>query len=274
MTFLRSALFIFVAIAAAWLPAGTALAEKRIALVIGNAAYKHFGTLANPVQDVAGVAETLRAADFEVIEAVDQSHPELERTVRGFLGRLDGADVSLIYYSGHAVQVGGRNFVIPIDAKLESELDLDFEAIDLDTIMKFMAARTKMRLVFLDACRNNPFAGRPFSTAQVQTRSAATRGLARIDPGVGSLIAFSTEPGSVALDGKSGRHEPLHLRLRQACADAGGRYPPDADGGPQRGHRLDRWQAGAVGEFLPRLRLLLRAEAFRPDRRRHAPGFA
>lgn len=209
MTVLRSVLFILAVIAAALNATGPAYAEKRIALVIGNAAYKHFGTLANPVQDVAGVAETLRAADFEVIEAVDQSHPELERTVRGFLGRLDGADVSLIYYSGHAVQVDGRNFVIPIDAKLESELDLDFEAIDLDTIMKFMAARTKMRLVFLDACRNNPFAGRPFSTAQVQTRSAATRGLARIDAGVGSLIAFSTEPGNVALDGRQGGMSPF-----------------------------------------------------------------
>lgn len=209
MPLLRTVLALLATLAAASLAIAPASAEKRIALVIGNASYTHFGTLANPVQDVAGVAETLRAADFEVIEAVDQSHPDLERTVRGFLGRLEGADVSLVYYSGHAVQVGGRNFVIPIDAKLESELDLDFEAIDLDTIMRFMAARTKVRLVFLDACRNNPFAGRNFSTAVQQTRSAATRGLARIDPSIGSLIAFSTEPGNVALDGKQGGMSPF-----------------------------------------------------------------
>ncbi|MEZ5924075.1 MAG: caspase family protein [Hyphomicrobiaceae bacterium] len=191
--------------------AGTdiARAEKRVALLIGNASYKRFGALTNPVQDVKAVADTLRAADFEIVEAIDQSHPDLERTVRGFLGRLDGADVSLVYYSGHAVQVGGRNYIIPIDAKLDSELDLDFEAIDLDTIMRFMAARSKVRLVFLDACRNNPFAGRPFSTAGEQTRSVASRGLARIDAGVGTLIAFSTEPGNVALDGEKGGTSPF-----------------------------------------------------------------
>jgi TPR repeat protein len=209
MTFARFLLFGIALMAATFGAERVAWAEKRIALVIGNAAYQSYGTLANPAQDVAAVAETLRAADFEVVEAVDFAHPDLERTVREFLGRLEGADVSLVYYSGHAVQVGGRNYIIPIDAKLESELDLDFEAIDLDTIMKFMQGSSKVRLVFLDACRNNPFAGRPFSTAGEQTRSVATRGLARIDAGVGTLIAFSTEPGNVALDGKSGGLSPF-----------------------------------------------------------------
>lgn len=187
----------------------TASAEKRVALIIGNAAYQHYGALANPAEDVKAVGLILRAADFEVVEAIDLPRTDLERAIRGYLGRLDGADVSLVYYSGHAVQVEGRNFIIPIDAKLESELDLDFEALDLDTIMKFMQARSSVRLVFLDACRNNPFAGRSFSTAGQQTRSVSTRGLARIDAGVGTLIAFSTEPGNVALDGAQGGLSPF-----------------------------------------------------------------
>jgi TPR repeat protein len=186
-----------------------AAAEKRVALIIGNAAYQHYGALANPAADVKAVGPILRAADFDVVEAIDLPREELERAIRGYLGRLDGADVSLVYYSGHAVQVDGRNFIIPIDAKLESELDLDFEALDLDTIMKFMQARSSVRLVFLDACRNNPFAGRAFSTAGQQTRSVSTRGLARIDAGVGTLIAFSTEPGNVALDGEQGGLSPF-----------------------------------------------------------------
>ncbi|MFO1173118.1 MAG: caspase family protein [Hyphomicrobiaceae bacterium] len=186
-----------------------AFAEKRVALVIGNAAYKNYGQLVNPPQDAAAVAETLRRADFEVIEAIDLPRGDFERALRGYFGRLDDADVSLVYYSGHAVQVGGRNFIVPIDAKIESELDLDFEAIDLDTIMKFMQARTKVRFLFLDACRNNPFAGKAFSTAEQQTRSVATRGLARIDAGVGTLIAFSTAPGDVALDGDQGGMSPF-----------------------------------------------------------------
>ena len=184
-------------------------AEKRVALVVGNAAYKHYGQLTNPPQDAAAVAETLRRADFEVIEAIDLPRTDFERTLRSYFGRLDDADVSLVYYSGHAVQVGGRNFIVPIDAKIDSELDLDFEAIDLDTIMKFMQARTKVRFLFLDACRNNPFAGKAFSTAEQQTRSVATRGLARIDAGVGTLIAFSTAPGDVALDGDEGSTSPF-----------------------------------------------------------------
>lgn len=188
---------------------GTAAAEKRVALVVGNSKYESFATLANPANDAASVAKVLRSADFQVIEALDKSRLDLEDTVRNFMRQLDGADVGLFYYSGHAVQVDGRNFLIPIDAKLVGANDLDFEAFDIGNLQRYMEQRVKMRLVFLDACRDNPFKGREFSTSGAQTRSLATRGLAMMRADVGTLIAYSTDPGDVALDGSAGDMSPF-----------------------------------------------------------------
>ena len=186
-----------------------AQAEKRVALVVGNAAYVNYGKLPNPTNDADQVTKALQSADFEVIEANDLTREDLERSVRRFMGELAGADVGLFYYSGHAVQVDGRNYLIPVDANLKGAYDLDFEAFSLDNVQRYMEQRTKLRLIFLDACRDNPFQGQEFSAANSKTRSLATRGLALMRADVGTLIAFSTDPGQTALDGKTGDMSPF-----------------------------------------------------------------
>ncbi len=177
-------------------------AEKRVALVVGNAKYAHHQQLKNPANDVVAVARTLKAADFRVISGQDLEKRDFEDLLKRFLRELDQADVALVYYSGHAVQVGGTNYLIPIDARLQHSHDLELETISLESIRGYIRNRSKVQLLFLDACRDNPFKGRSFQLGQILTRGQGTRGLARINASVGTLIAFSTEPDTVALDGE------------------------------------------------------------------------
>jgi uncharacterized caspase-like protein len=136
--------------------ATAARADKRVALVIGNSAYANTVPLTNPGNDVADIAAALRRLDFQVIEGRDLDKRSMERTVRQFAVELPGTDVALFYYAGHGMQIGGQNYLVPTDAKLTGEGDLDFESVPLSLVMKQMEREAKTSLVLLDACRDNP----------------------------------------------------------------------------------------------------------------------
>ncbi len=189
----------------------SALAETRVALVIGNSAYEHAAPLKNPKNDAVALAAVLKRLGFKVVMGVDLTRTQFEKTVRKFSKALRGADVGLFFYAGHGLQVKGKNYLAPIDAALEDEADLDFEALPVRTVLKQMERQTKTNLVILDACRNNPLARN--LARSMGTRSAGIgRGLARETTGIGTLIAFATEPDNVALDG-DGKNSPFTTAL-------------------------------------------------------------
>jgi hypothetical protein len=185
--------------------AAPARAEKRVALVIGNAAYVKSSVLANPANDAAEMAKALAESGFEVIAGLDLDKRSFDMKVRDFARALHDADVALFYYAGHALQVGGRNYLVPVDASMERERDLDFETVGVDFVLRQMEIdrENKTNLVFLDACRDNPLARN--LARSMGTRSASvSQGLAQVQTGVGTFIAYSTQPGNVALDGTGG----------------------------------------------------------------------
>jgi uncharacterized caspase-like protein len=182
-----------------------AAAEKRVALVIGNSAYQHTASLKNPSNDATDIATKLRALGFDVIDGTDLSKADMESRIRAFADKLQGSDVGLFFYAGHGLAADGRNFLAPVDAKLQSETDLDFEAVELSLVLKQMERNSRVSLVFLDACRDNPLA---LNLAATSRSLQVSRGLARVDRAVGMMIAFSTQPGNVALDG-DGRNSPF-----------------------------------------------------------------
>ncbi|MBB4192150.1 TPR repeat protein [Rhizobium aethiopicum] len=175
---------------------------RRIALIVGNSVYKTLPSLPNPANDVQEVANTLRRAGFDVTIGINVDRIGLENTVRSFLRSANNAEAGLIYYSGHGIQVGGQNFLVPVDATLETPYDVETQTMPLDLILNHLKQNSRVQLIFLDACRNNPFNTQKFWMAEKLEPVGATRGLARIDSDLGSLIAFSTEPGQVALDGE------------------------------------------------------------------------
>lgn len=188
-----------------------AWAEKRVALVIGNSAYQHAPQLTNPQNDASDMASKLTGLGFVVVTGRDLGLTGMRQSIREFVGKVEGADVALFFYAGHGLQVNGGNYMIPVDAQLRSNNDLDFEALPIDLVLSAMERNAKVSLVFLDACRDNPLAAT--LARSMGTRSAVVgRGLAKLDTGVGSLIAFATQPGNVALDGAD-RNSPFTTAL-------------------------------------------------------------
>ncbi len=191
--------------------AGTAYAQRRVALVIGNSAYVNTPRLENPKNDAADIAASLKQLGFEVAEGRDLDKAFMDRTIRNFADMLAGAQMALFYYAGHGLQVGGQNYLVPVDAKLTSAAALDFETIRMDLVQRTMERETSTNIVILDACRDNPLA-RNLARA-LGTRSASIgKGLAAVESGEGTLISFSTQPGNVALDGQ-GRNSPFAAAL-------------------------------------------------------------
>ncbi len=188
-------------------------AGGRAALVIGMSGYRNAPPLANPVNDAKDMSAVLRELGFAVTEAADLDKRLLDETIRGFANRIAGADVALIFYAGHGLQVAGQNYLLPIDAKLESERDLDFEAVGLEFVLRQMESGRNGRtsIVILDACRDNPLA-RNLARAMGVRSDAFPRGLAPAQSGAGMFIAFSTQPGNVAYDG-AGRNSPFAAAL-------------------------------------------------------------
>jgi uncharacterized caspase-like protein len=168
--------------------------EPRIALVVGNSAYRNAPPLKNPVNDARDMAKALRELGFEVIEVQNASKQQLERAIGQFSGKLTEGSVGPFYFSGHGIQTNGHNFLIPVDAELASEAAVRIETTDVDLVLELMTmAQTRVNLVILDACRSNPFERR---------FRALGRGLAPVEQAPrGTLVAYSTAPGKVASDG-------------------------------------------------------------------------
>lgn len=198
------------AVSAAGGPGGS----SRIALIIGNGSYAS-APLANPVKDARIVAQALRDVGFDVMEHLDTDKRAMKRAIRDFGERLEdgGTDtVGLFFYAGHGVGVDGRNYLIPIGAKIERERDVDAQAVSADAVLGAMAfAQNRLNFVVLDACRNNPYS---------RSLRSATRGLARMDAPRGTLIAYATGPGEVAADG-AGSNSPYSAALARAVREPG-----------------------------------------------------
>ena len=175
--------------------------EQRIALVIGNSKYRNTVQLSNPANDMKAVAQLLNSAGFEVISATDLSHNQMIQAVQEFSGKIAGRGpntVAMVYYAGHGVQLAGENYLVPVDARISSEPDLINGSLRLVDVMATLEAiPSRVRIVILDACRNNPF----------PSLNDAGRGLAIVDAPKGSIVAYSTAPGTEALDG-TGDHSP------------------------------------------------------------------
>jgi hypothetical protein len=200
------------------LAAGTAesFAEKRVALVIGNSEYQHAPKLPNPINDANAVSIMLEGAGFEVVELRnDLTNMDMRRALRDFSERARDADMAVVFYAGHGIEVDGTNFLIPTDAKLERDIDVEDEAISLDRLMKMVEPARKLRLVILDACRDNPFIK---TMKRTMTSRSIGRGLAKVDPTMSDmLVAFAAKAGSTAADGE-GIHSPFTSALLQHIA--------------------------------------------------------
>jgi uncharacterized caspase-like protein len=209
----------FFLVAALLLVGQPALADKRVALVIGNAAYQNVARLPNPVNDGAVIAATLKDAGFDVVDSRhDLPAAETRRALRDFADRARDADIAVVYYAGHGMEVDGTNYLIPVDAKLERDTDVYDEAFSLDRVLLAIEPAKRLRLVILDACRDNPF-------AKIMKRTVASRaigqGLAKIEPtSPNLLIAYSAKAGSTALDGDS-KNSPFTTALARHLATPG-----------------------------------------------------
>ena len=166
-------------------------ADKRVALVIGNAAYPG-APLLNPVNDARDMAAALRKLGFEVIERTNVTQKEMNRAIVQFGEKLRSDSIALFFYAGHGMQVRGKNYLIPIDAQIDSEAGVRAETVDVDAVMDQLAV-SPLNIVILDACRSNPFERR---------FRGVGGGLAQMDAPKGSLIAYATAPGRVAADGR------------------------------------------------------------------------
>ena len=188
-----------------------ASANERAALVIGNAAYEHVPPLVNPRNDAEDMAGLLRRLGFVVTEGLDLTDAAMEERIRAFARQAKAAEVALLFYAGHGMQVGGVNYLLPVDARLADEADLPFEAVALDLVLRSMGTGTN--LVFLDACRDNPFIRTWAGTGR---SVAGGRGLTRVgqESASGMFIAFATDPDSIAADGE-GRNSPFTAALKR-----------------------------------------------------------
>src|ERR1700754_2551798 len=193
--------------------AGAASAEKRVAFVVGNGAYKNVAPLPNPSVDAKAMAATLRNVGFEVVEGSNLTRDKMTERLLEFGKKAQGADVALFFYAGHGIAIGGTNYLLPIDADIKSEMDVKLgAAINIDLTLDQTMGDAKVKLVFLDACRDNPFAAKIKSNSATRSVSVQT-GLAEMKSGEGTLIAFATGPGQTALDGQEGTNSPFTRAL-------------------------------------------------------------
>ena len=209
----------FLAAALLLLVCQPAFAEKRVALVLGNSAYQNVARLPNPVNDGTVIAATLKNAGFDVVEERhDLPAAETRRALRDFADRARDADIAVVYYAGHGIEVDGTNYLIPVDAKLERDTDVYDEAFSLDRVLLAIEPAKQLRLVILDACRDNPFAKNMKRT--VASR-AIGQGLAKIEPtSPNMLIAYSAKAGSTALDGDA-KNSPFTMALAKHLTTPG-----------------------------------------------------
>jgi Caspase domain/Putative peptidoglycan binding domain len=193
--------------------ADAAKADRRVAFVVGNGTYKNVTPLQNPPIDANSMAGVLRNAGFDVVEGVNLTRQEMTERLLEFGKKTPGADVAVFFYAGHGIAVDGINYLLPVDADIKSEMDVKLgNAINVDLTLDQTMTAAKVKLVFLDACRDNPFAANIKAAAGTRSVSVQT-GLAEMKSGEGTLIAFATGPGQTALDGQEGTNSPFTRAL-------------------------------------------------------------
>ena len=198
-----------------------ASAEKRVAFVVGNGAYKNVAQLPNPPVDAKAMAAVLRNVGFDVVEGTNLTRDKMTEKLLDFGKKAQGADVAVFFYAGHGIAISGTNYLLPIDADIKSEMDVKLgAAINIDLTLDQTMSDAKVKLVFLDACRDNPFAAKIKSNSATRSVSVQT-GLAEMKSGEGTLIAFATGPGQTALDGQEGNNSPFTRALIDNIAQPG-----------------------------------------------------
>jgi uncharacterized caspase-like protein len=210
-----------ISVAALLVSGNAALAEKRVAFVVGNAAYRNVPQLPNPAIDAKAIASVLRGVGFEVVEGTNLTRDKMTEKLLDFGKKAEGADVAVFFYAGHGIAVNNTNYLLPVDADLKSEMDVKLgAAINVDLTLEQTMADAKVKLVFLDACRDNPFAA-GIRSAKATRSVSVNSGLAEMKSGEGTLIAFATGPGQTALDGEVGSHSPFTRALISNIAQPG-----------------------------------------------------
>jgi hypothetical protein len=193
--------------------ANAAKADRRVAFVVGNGAYKNVAQLPNPPVDAKAMAAVLRNVGFEVVEGTNLTRDKMTEKLLDFGKKAQGADVAVFFYAGHGIAISGTNYLLPVDADIKSEMDVKLgAAINIDLTLDQTMSDAKVKLVFLDACRDNPFAAKIKSNSATRSVSVQT-GLAEMKSGEGTLIAFATGPGQTALDGQGGTNSPFTRAL-------------------------------------------------------------
>src|ERR1700753_2356241 len=201
--------------------ADAAKADKRVAFVVGNGNYKNVAALPNPPIDAKAMAQVLRNVGFDVVEGTNLTRDTMTERLLEFGKKAQGADIAVFYYAGHGIAISGTNYLLRLDADIKSERDVKLgAAINIDLTLDQTMGDAKVKLVFLDACRDNPFASKIKSNNA--TRSLAVQsGLAEMKSGEGTLIAFATGPGQTALDGQEGTNSPFTRALMANIAKPG-----------------------------------------------------
>ena len=242
----RHALLKLMIPAAVLLGTHSASAESRLALVIGQSAYRSVPALPNPANDAREVTKLLTDSGFEVSTAADLSQGQMREAVSDFAGKIaaKGADtVALVFYAGHGLQIDGENFLVPVDIDPKREADIPIQAVRLNDILNTLTSvPSKMRILMLDACRNNPF----------PDLKTAGGGLALVDAKIGApgtFLSFSTSPGAVAEDG-SGSNSPYTNALLAAGQRAEHSDRGNFQAGAACGEQGHRWPADPVGQLL------------------------
>src|ERR1700682_3073838 len=202
---------VVLAVCAVWFFSQPAFAEKRVALVMGNSAYQSVSRLTNPVNDSEAMSATFKGAGFDVVDLKrDLTANEMRRALRDFSDKVRDADIAIVYFAGHGIEIDGTNYVIPVGAVLDRAIDAFDEAVPLDRLLTVIEPAKKLRLIILDACRDNPF-------NKTMKRTIASRvigrGLAKVEPtSPNTLIAFAAKAGSTASDGDS-KNSPFTAAL-------------------------------------------------------------
>src|SRR6202163_4259042 len=216
---MRAIAAIVLAVWSIWIFSQPAFADKRVALVIGNSAYKNVNRLKNPANDAAAIVAVFKAAGFDSVDLrQDLNVVEMRRALREFGNKARDTDVAVIYYAGHGIELDGTNYLIPVDATLETDTDVLDETFPLDRVLFAVEPAKQLRLIILDACRDNPFAKTMKRT--IGSR-AIGRGLAKVEPSSpNTMIAFAAKAGSTASDGDS-KNSPFAVALVNHLAKPG-----------------------------------------------------
>lgn len=214
MTLLRIVTLVLLTALSAW----PACAANRVALVIGNSGYRHAPELTNPERDAEDIGRALTRLGFEVDLASDLDFDQLRRALRAMDQKALGADMAVIYYAGHGIEVDRTNYMIPVDAQLSNDRAISYEAVPLDLALQAVAGATKLKLVIVDACRDNPFIN---TMDKTDASRSLGRGLGGIEPTAGTLVVYSAKEGTVALDGDRGGNSPFATALLSHLEEPG-----------------------------------------------------